>query len=68
MSSPAPREARLTVDALEQWALFGAHWRVLEMATDSAVVELCECTGQPVERHRVADAEVIEYLREHPRA
>ena len=68
MMGPAtPPGGRLTIEALERWALFGAHWRVLEAAADTVLVELCQCTGEPVERHRVDDAEVIEYLQAHPR-
>ena len=48
----------LTIDALERWALFGAHWRVVEIS-----VELRTCTDEPVERHEVRDAGVIAYLR-----
>jgi hypothetical protein len=39
----------LTIDRLERWALFGAHWRVVDLSSDRAVVELCACTGELVE-------------------
>ena len=53
----------LTVDRLERWALFGAHWRVVRLSPDRAVVDMCACTGELVERAESADAAVIEYLR-----
>jgi hypothetical protein len=53
----------LTIDRLERWALFGAHWRVVRLSADHAVVDLCACTGELVERADTADAAVIEYLR-----
>ena len=53
----------LTIDGLERWALFGAQWRVVEIANDRAVVDLCTCTGEPVERRECHDPAVIRYLR-----
>jgi hypothetical protein len=53
----------LTIDRLERWVLFGAHWRVVNIANEHAVVDLCACTGELVERVESGDAEVIEYLR-----
>jgi hypothetical protein len=56
----------LTIDRLERWALFGAHWRLVEVSTDRAVVDLCACTGELVERVECCDVVVIEYLRSTP--
>jgi hypothetical protein len=53
----------LTIDRLERWALFGARWRVVELSPDRAVVDMCACTGELVQRAESADAELIEYLR-----
>jgi hypothetical protein len=58
----------LTIDALERWALFGAHWRVLDISEARALVELRTCTDEPVERREVRDAGVIAYLRARPEA
>ncbi len=57
-----PNDA-LTIDGLERWLLFGAHWRVIEISNKYAAVDLCTCTGEPVERLRTEDPKVIEYLR-----
>jgi hypothetical protein len=53
----------LTIDRLERWALFGAQWRVVELAPDHAVVDMCACTGELVERAESDDTAVIAYLR-----
>jgi hypothetical protein len=53
----------LTIDRLERWAFFGAHWQVVKVSSDRVVVDLCACTGELVERVECGDAVVIEYLR-----
>ena len=53
----------LTVDELERWRLFGSHWRIVEISVAGAEVELCTCTGEPVERRRTAEPVVLDYLR-----
>lgn len=53
----------LTIDALERWVLAGAHWRVVDIANDRAVVDLCTCVGEPIERLETDDPRVIGYLR-----
>lgn len=57
---------QLTIAELERWVQFGARWRPLRIDDGHAVVELCECTGAPVERRETSDPETIEYLRSHP--
>ena len=52
-----------TIDALERWVLFGAQWRVVHLSDDRAVVDLCTCTGEPVERIQSDDPVLIGYLR-----
>ena len=59
---PMTTEA-LTIEHLERWVLSGAHWRVVEIANRHAVVDLCACTGEAVERLQSDDAGVIGYLR-----
>ncbi len=60
MTAPQARPA----DALERWALFGAEWRVVSLSDEQAVVELCTCTGEPVERWESGDPTLISYLRQ----
>jgi hypothetical protein len=59
---PMTTEA-LTIEHLERWVLSGAHWRVVEMTKQHALVDLCACTGEPVERLQSGDPTVIGYLR-----
>ncbi len=56
----------LTVEHLERWVSAGAHWRVVQVTHDHAVVDLCACTGEPVERRQSSDPAVIGYLRTAP--
>jgi len=53
----------LTIEALEEWVRAGAHWRVVRHCDERAVVELQQCTGEPVERVESDDPAVIDYLR-----
>jgi hypothetical protein len=53
----------LTIDALERWVLFGAQWRIVDLSGASAVVDLCTCTGELVERLEPDDPAVVRYLR-----
>jgi hypothetical protein len=55
----------LTIECLERWQLFGAHWCLVEITDARAVVDLCACTGDPVEHAETVDAAVISYLRFH---
>lgn len=52
----------LTIEHLERWVLTGAHWQVVEIANQRAVVDFCTCTGEPVERLQSNDPNVIAYL------
>jgi hypothetical protein len=51
------------IDDLERWVLSGAHWRVVDISRDHAVVDMCACTGEPMERVESDDPAVIGYLR-----
>ena len=53
----------LTIDALERWVLFGAQWRIVDLSDERAVVDLCTCTGELVERLQSDDPALIGYLR-----
>lgn len=62
----AEREARpLTIAELEQWEAFGARWHPHRIAEGRAIVDLCQCTGELVERRTVVDPEVVAYVRAH---
>jgi hypothetical protein len=53
----------LTIDALERWVLFGAQWRVVDLTDQRAVVDLCTCTGEIVERLESDDPALVRYVR-----
>jgi hypothetical protein len=53
----------LTVDYLDRWVLSGAHWQVVDISNQRVVVDLCACTGEPVERRQSEDPAVIDHLR-----
>ncbi len=53
----------VTIDDLESWVQSGAHWRVVDISNQHAVVDMCSCTGEPMERVEADDPAVIGYLR-----
>jgi hypothetical protein len=55
---------RLTLADLRRWEDHGATWRALEIADEAVTVELCSCVGEPVERARGEEPELISYVRE----
>jgi hypothetical protein len=57
----------VTVEELERWVLAGAHWRLVDISSEHAVVDMCTCMGERMERVESTDPEVIGYLRSaHP--
>ena len=59
--------AESPVEVLRRWEEHGAVWRALHVSDEHAVVELCTCTGEPVERLESGDPELVRYLRDHER-
>jgi hypothetical protein len=53
----------LTIEGPEDWVRAGAHWRVVLHSERRAVVELQQCTGEPIERLETDDPAVMDYLR-----
>ena len=52
-----------TIAELEDWELNGAVWRPAEIYAGRAVVDLCSCTGELMERVESEDPEFIEFVR-----
>ena len=50
---------------LEDWEFHGATWRTVELAQERVVLDLCSCSGEPMERVESEDPELIEYVRDH---
>ncbi|MBV9466731.1 MAG: hypothetical protein JO169_11530 [Solirubrobacterales bacterium] len=55
----------LSIEDLERWEANGATWRVIEVTDQRAVVELCTCYGEPVDRLQGDEPELIEFVRAH---
>jgi hypothetical protein len=54
-----------TVAELEDWGQSGAVWQPIELTPGRAVVDLCTCSGEPMDRVQSADPEFIEFVRTH---
>ena len=50
------------IDVLGRWEEHGALWRVVHLSERLAVVDLLTCTGEPVDRLRSSDEELIRWL------
>jgi hypothetical protein len=55
------REA--TIDELEDWERNGAVWRAAELYPDRAVVDLCSCSGELMDRVESHDPEFVAFVR-----
>jgi hypothetical protein len=56
------------LDTLMRWEAHGAVWRAVWITDTEAVVDLCTCTGEPVEQLRSDDPALIRYLTGRPRS
>jgi len=56
------------IDTLRRWEHHGATWRTAFITNQEAVVHLCTCFGELVEELRTTDADVLRFLRGHPRS
>ena len=54
------------IETLRRWEDHGAVWRAVHVSDERAIVDLCACTGEPVDRLESSDPELIRYLRERP--
>jgi hypothetical protein len=52
-----------TVRELEDWERNGAVWQPVEIYTGRAVVDLCSCSGELMERVESGDPEFIDFVR-----
>jgi hypothetical protein len=53
------------VAELEDWELGGAVCQPVEITPEHAVVDLCTCSGEPMDRVQSDDPEFIEFVRSH---
>ena len=54
-----------TINELEDWEQQGAVWRAVEVSDERAVVDLCSCSGERMERVESDDPELIAFVRAH---
>ncbi len=54
---------RSTVSELEDWERNGAVWQPVEIYAGKAVVDLCSCSGELMERVESEDPEFIDFVR-----
>ena len=52
------------VEVLRRWEDGGAEWRIESLTDERAVVVLCTCTGEPVDRLESGDDDLLRFLRE----
>lgn len=50
---------------LEDWELHGATWRAVELEPQRILLELCSCSGEPMDLVESNDRKLIEYVRNH---
>ena len=50
---------------LEDWELHGATWRTVELDDERVVLELCSCSGEPMDLVEGEAPELIEFVRAH---
>lgn len=66
MREPKPQATQsFRIAELRDWELHGATWRPLELDDEHAVIELCSCSGEPMDRVESRDRELIEYVLHH---
>ena len=53
------------IEVLERWRDHGAQWRLVHLSDELAIVDLCTCYGEPVERLESREPGLIEYLLRH---
>ena len=54
-----------TIKELQDWETGGAVWRPVTITDERAVIDLCSCTGEPMDRVETDEPDVIEFVRSH---
>lgn len=52
-----------TIDELKDWERSGAVWRPAEISSARAVVDLCSCSGELMDRVESDDPEFVTFVR-----
>lgn len=56
------------IATLMRWEDHGAIWRARSVTETEAVVELCTCSGEPIDELRSGDPQLLRFLTERPRS
>jgi hypothetical protein len=56
------------ITTLQRWEDHGAIWRARSVSETEAVVDLCSCTGEPVDQLRSDDPALLRYLTDRSRS
>jgi hypothetical protein len=56
------------LDKVRQWELSGGIVRLVSLTSDRLVVELCTCTGEPMEQLQSDDPDLVAYAQAAPLA
>ena len=56
---------RATIKELQDWERNGAVWRPVDVSSQLAVLDLCNCSGELMERVESDDPELIAFVRAH---
>jgi len=51
------------IATIERWTDSGADYRIVHLSDDTAIVDLCTCDGEPMERLESSDPRLIELLK-----
>jgi len=54
----------VTVEHLRDWERGGATWRAVELDDRHAVIDLCSCSGERMDRVESDQPQLIAYVRE----
>jgi hypothetical protein len=60
----ARKDTETPVDVLKRWEDHGATWRAIHVSDVKAIVDLCTCYGEPVDRIESDDPRLVRFLRE----
>ena len=59
--------AESPVEIVQRWEDHGAEWRVVHVSDEHVLLDLCTCTGEPVDRLESSDPDLISFVRERAR-
>jgi hypothetical protein len=59
-----PGMGRNDTEVLTRWEDSGAVWRAVHVSDAKVIVDLCTCSGEPVDRIESSDPALIAFVRE----